>query len=277
MTQLLPNGLEGRGVELVTHFASREPAVFSAAEAAQLLALSPLRAYDLLSRLVKRGWLVRHRNGVFEVAPLWASPTAPYAPERFAALAGWLKDPYYVGFLSALELRGWIGHPVLNRVWIAVPGSRHPLRSSVDRITWVVLLPDRFAWGLAKHWIGERALMISDPERTILDCVHLSRHAGGITEVAGALARAWPSLDPKRLVGYVDRLGIEAVRRRLGLLLETVPLKGGRDLAVELGRVASYRTPILLDPSLPIGGEVDRRWGVRLNVELAEIEGAGQT
>jgi predicted transcriptional regulator of viral defense system len=48
-------------------------------------------------------------------------------------------------------------------------------------------------------------------------------------------------------------------------------------LAVELGRVASYRTPILLDPSLPIGGEVDRRWGVRLNVELAEIEGAGQT
>ena len=264
-------------MELVTHFASREPAVFSAAEAAELLGLSPLRAYDLLSRLVKRGWLVRHRNGVFEVAPLWASPSAPYAPGRYAALAGWLTGPYYVGFRSALELLGWLGHPVLNRVWIAVPGSRHPLRSSVDRITWVVLRPDRFDWGLAKHWIGESALMISDPERTILDCVHLARHAGGITEVASALARAWPDLDRERLAGYVDRLGIEAVRRRLGFLLETVPLRGGGDLAREIGRGARYRTPVLLDPSLPASGEVDRRWGVRLNLELAEIEGAGQT
>jgi predicted transcriptional regulator of viral defense system len=63
----------------------------------------------------------------------------------------------------------------------------------------------------------------------------------------------------------------------LGLLLETVPLEGGRDVAREIGRGARYRTPVLLDPSLPASGEVDRRWGVRLNVELAEIEGAGQT
>ena len=269
--------LEGRSVDLVTTFAGRDPAVFTVHEAAAQVGLPESRAYDLLSRLVRRGWLVRHRSGVYEVAPLWATADSPYAPDRFVALATWLPSPYYIGFRSALELHGWLRQPVFGRVWIAVPTSRHSLASSAERITWVVQRPDRFTWGLEKRWLGERSVIVSDAERTILDGLHLPRHVAGVTEIAAVLVQAWPDLDQDRLVEYLDRLGIQAVRRRLGVLLETLPLDGASALAARIHRPGSYRTPVLLDPSLPASGEVDRGWGVRLNVERAEIADAGQT
>lgn len=59
-----------------------------------------------------------------------------------------------------------------------------------DRVIWVVTKPDRFEWGVRDRWIGSAKVPVSDPERTFLDCLHLPRHAGGITEVAAALLRA---------------------------------------------------------------------------------------
>lgn len=269
--------LEGRSVDLVTTFAGRDPAIFTVQEAAAQIGLPASRAYDLLSRLIQRGWLVRHRSGVYEVAPLWATAGSPYAPDRFAALAAWLSSPYYIGFRSALELHGWLRQPVIGRVWIAVPTSRHSLASSAERITWVVQRPDRFTWGLEKRWLGERSVIVSNAERTILDGLHLPRHVAGVTEIAAAVVHAWPDLDQDRLAEHLDRLDIQAVRRRLGVLLETLPLDGASALATHIHRAGSYRTPVLLDPSLPSSGDVDRGWGVRLNVERAEIADAGQT
>ena len=47
--------------------------------------------------------------------------------------------------------------------------------------------------------------------------------------------------------------------------------------SVSIARVRIGLNPVLLDPSLPASGDVDRGWGVRLNVERAEIADAGQT
>jgi predicted transcriptional regulator of viral defense system len=271
--------VEGRGSDLLVHFAQRNPPTFDAGEAAELLAVDASTAARILSTLVARGWVTRHRKGIYEIAPLWATPSQPFDPDRFAALARWVRDPYYVGFRSALEIRDWLDHPVRGRIWIAVAAPHHSPTTMRDRVTWVVLREDRFSWGREPHWIGDQAIWISDPERTVLDGLHLPRHVGGVTEVVNVLVRAWSSFDRARLLAHVERLAIDAVRRRLGFVLEAVDLPGAPELAEQLHTTLSHarRSPVVLDPSLPVDGPTDRRWGLRVNLDRGEIAGAGRT
>jgi predicted transcriptional regulator of viral defense system len=270
--------VEGRGSDLLVHFAQRNPPTFEAREAAELLDIDTSAASRLLSTLVARGWITRHRKGVYEIAPIWASPSQPFDPDRFAALDLWVHEPYYVGFRSALEIRDWLDYPVRSRMWVAVAKPQHTPSTLRDRVTWVVR-EDRFEWGRERHWIGSHAIWISDPERTVLDGLHLPRHIGGVTEVAAVLVRAWSTFDRIRLLTHTERLAIEAVRRRLGFVLEAVDLPGSRDTAQQLHATlsTSRRSPVILDPSQPLEGPVDLRWGVRVNVDRTELAATGRT
>lgn len=268
--------LGSTGARLITELAQREPPTFTLGEAQDLLGASRQVTSNLLTRLVRQGWVVRVRRGVYEVAPIWASRES-FAADRFAGLSLSLKPPYYVGYRSALELYGWLQHPVVGRLWIAVPQPRRRLRTPKDRVIWVVTKPDRFEWGVRDRWIGSAKVRVSDPERTFLDCLHLPRHAGGITEVAAALVRAWPTLSQERLISHADRLENDSVRRRLGALTEALDLDQTDRLVGHLPHRRWRGRPVSLDPSLPAGGEINRRWGVRMNVAPDELTMVGRT
>lgn len=268
--------LGASGGRLVATFSQREPATFTLDEAAALLGSSRQVTSNLLGRLTKQGWIVRVRRGVYEVAPIWAEPGA-YTSDRFTSLVHSLPSPYYIGYRSALELYGWLQHPVLDRVWVAVPTKRRALTTPRDRVIWVVTKADRFEWGLRDRWRGSARVAVSDPERTFLDCLHLPRHAGGITEVAGSLIRAWPTLDMQRLGTHLGRLAIASVTRRFGALAETLSLPGSEAVLGSVLGDGWRGRPISLDPTLPPEGVVDRRWGVRMNVPASELAMLGRT
>jgi predicted transcriptional regulator of viral defense system len=264
------------GAQLLAAFSRREPAVFSLDEARQILGSSTQVTSNLLTRLKRQGWIVSVRSGVYEVAPLWAAQGS-FAPDRFATLAVSLDSRYYVGYRSALELYGWLQHPVVGRLYIAVPKQRRQLETPRDRIVWVVTKPDRFDWGVRRHWIGSVRVAVSDRERTFLDCLHLPRHAGGITEVAACLLRAWPSLDANRLASHANRLGNGSVTRRLGALVDVLKLEGRDDVIRRLPQGRWRGRPVSFDPTLPSGGSIDPRWGVRMNVSVDELAAIGST
>ena len=261
---------------LLIELAQREPPIFTLGEAQTLLGASSQVTSNLLSRLVRQGWIVRVRRGVYEVAPIWATRES-FVADRFAGLSLSLDPPYYVGYRSALELYGWLQHPVVGRLWVAVPQPRRLLRTPRDRVVWVVTKPDRFEWGVQDKWIGSAKVPVSDPERTFLDCLHLPRHAGGISEVAAAFVRAWPTLDQDRLISHADRLGNASVNRRLGALTQALDLDEADRLVGRLPHRRWRGRPVSLDPSLPAGGEIDRRWGVRMNVPPDELFMVGRT
>jgi predicted transcriptional regulator of viral defense system len=268
--------LGSTAARLVTELAQRDPPVFTLADARHVLGASAQVTSNLLSGLLRQGWIVRVRRGVYEVAPIWAT-RGSFASDRFAGLSQSLEPPYYVGYRSALERYGWHQHPVVGRLWIAVPQPRRLLRTPRDRVIWVVTKADRFDWGLTQRWLGSARVSVSDPERTFLDCLHLPRHAGGITEVGSAMIRAWSTLDLDRLLAHVERLGNTSVTRRLGALAEAVELEGATRLTQRLPQRRWRGRPVSLDPSLPAGGEVNRRWGVRMNVPADELATLGRT
>ncbi len=264
------------GSRLIASMSQREPPVFTLAEARTLLGSSSQVTSNLLTRLVRQGWIVRIRTGVYEVAPIWASPGS-YVADRFSRLAHSLASPYYVGYRSALEIYGWLQHPVVGHLWVAVPAKRRKLRSPRDQVVWVVTKAGRFEWGTQAYWVDSARIIVSDPERTFVDCLHLSRHAGGITEITGSLVRAWPTLDRTRLRAHLDRMGLASVSRRLGAILESIDVPGGDDVLEGLPPGAWRGRPLSLDPNLPADGEVNRRWGVRMNVPSDELAMAGRT
>src|SRR3546814_18860591 len=86
-----------------------------------------------------------------------------------------------------------------------------------------------------KHWIDkERFVMISDMERTIIDGLRHPAFAGGITEVAKGLWMKRDVLKVERLMDYARRLGVGAVVRRPGYLLDRKSVGEGKSVSVRL-------------------------------------------
>jgi hypothetical protein len=111
-------------------------------------------------------------------------------------------------------------------------------------------------------------VMISDMERTIIDGLRHPAFAGGVTEVAKGLWMKRDVLQVERLVDYARRLGVGAVVRRLGYLLEHYDLADTSVLEPLRGMLtATYQR---LDPLLPAEGAFLSRWRLQLNVTPEE-------
>ncbi|MBI2941061.1 MAG: hypothetical protein HYY04_11555 [Chloroflexi bacterium] len=116
---------------------------------------------------------------------------------------------------------------------------------------------------------GQDRVVVSDLERTVLDCLKQPEHCGGLVEVAKGLWMRREAADPRKLVDYALRLDVGAVTRRLGYLMELYEIGS----PAEVERLRGHLTAgyALLDPVLPPGGRHLRRWRVRLNVAPDEL------
>ena len=116
---------------------------------------------------------------------------------------------------------------------------------------------------------------VSDPARTIIDGLKQPEHCGGVTEVAKGLWMRRQDLHVDKLLEYAKQLGVGAVTRRLGFLLETY----GMAQAPELDRLRSGLTAtyVRLDPALPAAGKRLRRWRLQLNVDPEELRAVVKT
>jgi predicted transcriptional regulator of viral defense system len=80
-------------------------------------------------------------------------------------------------------------------------------------------------------------------------------------------------MSAERLVDYALRLGVGAVIRRLGYIMETCRIGENGGLAPLRSRLTS--TYCLLDPVLPAEGRFLARWRLRLNVSPEEMQAVG--
>jgi predicted transcriptional regulator of viral defense system len=125
-------------------------------------------------------------------------------------------------------------------------------------------------FGTVEHWVEKHGkVVVSDLERTVVDGLKQPEHCGGLTEVAKGISMRRTDVSAKKLVDYALRLGVGAVIRRLGYLMETY----GIGTSAELARLRESLTGTynLLDPVLPPAGVFLARWRLRLNVDPEEI------
>lgn len=235
--------------------------------AAELLGVHPNQASLTLGRLVKRGWLVRVRRGLYFVLPLEAGSEGGVVEDPWI-LARELYAPCYIGGWTAAEHWGLTEQLFHSTFVVTAATVRHSLETFLELDFRIVRARrDRVA-SVATVWRGRERVAVSDRERTIADALANPGWVGGIRHLVQIL-RAYRHLkewNPDRLIERLDEIGSGAAFKRLGYLTETIFPDQPRLVDAAFAR----RTTgvVKLDPSVPRPGRLATRWRLWLNVPI---------
>ena len=222
---------------------------------------------DALSRLVDKGWLERLEKGKYLIVPLEAGPNRTWTEDAYV-IAGHLVSHAMVGYWSALNY--WNLTEQIPRVTYVQTTARKERRTPQVlgmRFRIVRVKPRKFFGGHA-YRAGEFRVMVTDREKTILDCLDRPQLSGGVGEVGKALLAGDGDFDWDRMTNYLQRFGSGAVVKRLGFLVETVELTHPPEPATVDDWLDFLTAGISrLDPSTPRKPHrIATRWRIEVNL-----------
>lgn len=265
-----PKTISYRSAQLLSQLREREADYFSLETAREMLPESSGKAVrELVRGMVNRGLLLRIKDGLFHVIPYEADSETYFPNWHLAAQHLAEGRSYYIGYFSALSIHGLTTQPSM-REQVVVGRQLKPSSISVRDVTFQFIYHnERHFFGYQPVWIDDfHKVSVSDPEKTLIDCLYQPAYAGGIQEIAKALFKARNELDAQKLAGYLDRFGAQSVRKRLGFLLEGFGI--WPDFAAGLLQTLSPSfTP--LNPLLPGEGRYVSKWRVLVNEDAETI------
>jgi hypothetical protein len=123
--------------------------------------------HDFLSRLVKKGELIRLKNGFFVIAEKIKKSPVPY--EQISNL---LYGPSYLSFEWALSYYGMIPEGVYVITSASATKSKN-FKTPLGTFTYTYLSHSRFAIGIDQKENPAGKFLIATPEKALADLVHL--------------------------------------------------------------------------------------------------------
>jgi len=243
------------------------PSAFTVAEAADALGIDATRAHRVLSYLSRRGWLARVRRGLYVAVPLEARVSGQWREDAWVVAAKTF-DPCYLGGWSACEYWG-LTEQLFRTVVVITTRRVRDRRPTLQETPFrVKTIQERHFFGTRTVWRGQSQVAVSDPSRTAVDILDDPALGGGIQHGAAVLAvyLASEHRADDALLDYSARIGNRSVFKRLGYLTEVLALDA-EDLAARCHEQMSTGVT-LLDPSGPRQGEINNRWGLRVNASV---------
>jgi predicted transcriptional regulator of viral defense system len=222
-------------------------------------------ARKLAHTLVRKGWLQRVGRGNYLLSPARHGPdsVADSDPLRLGAR---LVRPYYFGYATAAELHGFL--PQAGRTYYIVSPVRSAVRvTHAAQFRLVHVRPGQL-FGTERSVRRGEAIVLSDRERTVLDCLRrpaLSGGLGGVVQILESAGR----LDWGRIDRYLTRLRERSLALRLGFLADTLGLAGPPPRRwVERTSARPGEPYVPLGPTKEFGrtGPRDPRWHIVRNV-----------
>jgi len=254
---------------LVTTLHDRSQTLFGIRDVKRITGLADASARSFVRSLVERSLVTRLKPGLFILLPFELGTETEYMGHPWVvakALAGG-KD-YFLSHGTAMEAHQMVTQPQLVVYVTAVKPLRS--RSIMGTEFRFILGKKKHLFGIEEHWVTKQEkVRVSDLDRTIIDGLRQPEYCGGITEVAKGLWMQRERVGPERLVAYAIRLGIGAVIRRLGFLLELYEIGTNKTTAALRDHLTSTYVP--LDPVVPKQGKHLHRWRLHLNVEPEEL------
>jgi len=244
------------------------------ADVAKTLGISLGAADQLIRSLRRKGWLERASWGRYLLIPPEQGPDA-LGESNLLALASRIASPYYIGYGTAAAHYGFTTQ-VRNVVWLVTPQNRRNRRIHDTQVR-IVNPPARKFFGGAPTDIYGYEVLLSDPEKTVIDCVDSPDRAGGVGEAAAILAAAGSRLDWTKLADYIERIGSSSLARRFGWTADRVAAPMPAEIRERLLRYVqkSGRLPII-GPSSPAPDSIGRDavWRVMVTAPPAEFSGS---
>ena len=233
--------LHERGCSLFTH-----------ADVVSITRLASKPARNLVVRLVNRGLATRLKPGLFILVPFELGLEREYLGNPYLVARELADTPdYYVSYASAMDLHQMVTQPQFA-VFANSPKATRP-RTVLGTEFRFVRCKSEDMFGIVELWVTKtERVRVSDIERTVLDGLKQPDHCGRFSEVAKGFWMRQDAISVPRLVDYALRLGVGAVVRRLGFMLETFEV----DVPAEIERLRAELTATyaMLDPLMPAEG-----------------------
>jgi len=264
-----------QAARLVTTLHELSRTVFRLEDVRDITGLSEPSARSFVRKLVDRGVAARLKSGLYVLVPFELGRERQYSGNPLIIAREIMHgEDYYLSHATAMEIHGMTTQPQLV-IMVSTPKPRRPVTALGVGFRFV-LCPLKHFFGLTEHWATKQEkVRVSDLERTTIDGLKQPEYCGGLTEVAKGLWMRRQDVNIDRLVPHAKRIGVGAVVRRLGFLLETYQMAAPTDLdRLRTGLTATY---VRLDPVLPAEGKRLRRWRLQLNIAPEELRAVVRT
>jgi len=249
------------------------------AEIIQLLGVSPKAADHVIDSLRRKGWLERASWGKYLLIPPDQGPDA-LGESNLLALASRIADPYYIGYGTAAAHYGMTTQH-RKVIFLVTPAHVRERRVGEARVRIVNPAAAKF-FGFCPVDVLGYQVMISDREKTAIDCIDRPTLAGGVGEAAYILATASRRFDWTKAAEYLERIGSSALVRRFGWVMDHVKADMPADMRERLLGLARHGRKAWLgpNPARKVQGGIgyDKTWRLFVNVprqELGESAGLG--
>lgn len=240
--------------------------------------LGSVKAADhVIEALRRKGWLERATWGEYLLIPPEQGPDV-LGDSNLLALASRIANPYYVGFGSAAAHYG-LTTQHRNVIFVVTPLRLREREVGESRVQIVNQSQSKF-FGFEPVDVLGYKVMISDREKTAIDCIDHPDLAGGVGEAATILATASRRFDWTKAADYLERIGSGALVRRIGWLVDHVQADVPPEIRASLlGLAARSRTTWLgSNPAraraTPGAIGYDDTWRLFVNVTRADLHGS---
>ena len=191
-----------------------------------LLASEPT-GRKVIRNLVRKGWLTRLGGGRYMLLPPeWGAETI--GENNPLAVASAVVEESYIGWWSAAAFHGFTTQKPAT-VFVAVKRQTPARTIEGAEIRFVSVEPRKF-FGSKRYTVYGRNILISDPEKTVTDCIDRPDLAGGPAELTRIVHAAMAKIDPDTLFLAAVQMRSTSLLQRLGFLTDLV----GRPLRDEL-------------------------------------------
>ena len=247
------------------------------AEIVRLLGGSDKAADNVIESLRRKGWLERATWGEYLLVPPEQGPDA-LGNSNLLALASRIADPYYIGFGTAAAHYG-LTTQHRKVIFVVTPVRLRAREVGESRVRIVNLSANKF-FGFESVDVLGYTVMISDREKTAIDCIDRPDLAGGVGEAATILATASRRFDWNKAADYLERINAGALARRFGWLIDYVKADippAVRDRVLTLA-ARSRKTWLGPDPARARAVQnaigYDETWRLFVNVTREELQGS---
>jgi predicted transcriptional regulator of viral defense system len=247
------------------------------AEIVTLLGSTPKAADHIIESLRHKGWLERASWGAYLLIPPDHGPDA-LGYGNLLALASRIANPYYIGFSTAAAHYG-LTTQHRNVIFVVTPVRLRGREIRESHVRIVNPAASKF-FGFEPVDVLGYKVMVSDREKTSIDCVDRPDLAGGVGEAATILATAGRRCDWSKMADYLEKIGSSSLVRRFGWLVDHVQADVPHEVRKRLLQLAVKGRKTWLGPN-PAQTKVvqnaigdDKTWRLFVNVTSEELSGS---
>ncbi len=275
--KLITRSLSPQESRVVLALTERKRRETTRAEIVELLGGSAKIADHVIEGLRRKGWLERATWGEYLLVPPDQGPDA-LGDSNLLARASRIADPYYIGFSSAAAHYGLTTQ--YRSVIFVVTLARVRAREVGESRVRIVNVSQKKFFGFESVDVLGYKVMISDREKTAIDCIDRPELSGGIGEAATIFATASRRFDWNKAAGYLDRIQSGALARRFGWFCDYVKSDMPSTVRERVLQAAKKSRGTWLGPdparAQPVLGAVgyDEAWRIFVNVPRSELHGS---